>query len=132
MGRETVSKLLQGRRQHPSHQTMVAIAKALDLLPELVEPEHADVPDVARRSSPTPPDQGEIYLEGFREGFRQGIAWATRTRLAGQATGSLDQAVGPDQRGTLGQPDTPPPLRAPPTAQPARRRPRPTRGASAS
>ena len=78
---------------------MLAIAKALDLLEELVEPDYepADVPDVARRSAPTPTDPGEVYLEGFREGFRQGVAWATRARPPGppqlQAR-SLDEAVG--------------------------------------
>ncbi len=125
----TISKLLAGRRPHPSHKTMVQIAQALDLLPELVEPDYepADVPDVARRAGPTPTDPGEVYLEGFREGFRQGIAWATRARPARQATGTLTEGVGLDQSpGTLGQ--TPLPVReapvegAPATTPQARRR----------
>jgi hypothetical protein len=100
---------------------MVQIAKSLDLLEELVEPEPADVPGVARRSGPTPTDPGEVYLEGFREGFRQGIAWATRARPASQAVGSLDQATATQQPGALGQPGPDPPALAPPKRRTARR-----------
>src|SRR5258708_20306949 len=53
----TISKLLAGRRPHPSHKTMVQIAQALHLPPELVQPAYQPpaLPHIPNPARPHPP-----------------------------------------------------------------------------